>query len=389
MKTIVVTSYYCFPENTPRAFRTNELTKFFIKNGFQVKLFVPYYSEEINNQIKAYFTGAEVFFVKNGSLTPAKKIPTKGTSTAKQKPRKASPLVSRLRKVASYFMGTSDIGYSLDLAKSLKANIKSDYDYLLAVSLPVPTVIGSGIFMNQFKAKKAIAEYGDPYYYSPFKKRFFIHYFIEKFALSKFDYVTITTEKIFSAFTNFKQQDSIKVIPQGFDFSKVVIDSNHTQSTALTFAYAGLFYEKERDPTAFLNFLVSIKDKVNFQFIIYTDKKMSINPGYSLVQPFESILGEKLVVHDLVDRLDCIKYLSRCDFLINIETRDANPSKLIDYKLTKRPVLNIDKKGTFKEVFHQFSSTDYTNDYIKDIDIERFNIENVGKKFVHLFEDNN
>ena len=58
--------------------------------------------------------------------------------------------------------------------------------------------------------------------------------------------------------------------------------------------------------------------------------------------------SEKLILKDYIDRISLIYEMSKVDFVINVDTihddpinTEAIPSKLIDYALSGRPILNI------------------------------------------------
>jgi hypothetical protein len=96
------------------------------------------------------------------------------------------------------------------------------------------------------------------------------------------------------------------------------------------------------------------------------------------------------------------------DFLINLRNRSAmpssnkniddlqksipamppndygSPSKIIDYLLTKRPILDISKDFSEVDFFQEFLSGKYKNQNIGP-DINQFDIKNVTDKFLDLY----
>ncbi len=88
-----------------------------------------------------------------------------------------------------------------------------------------------------------------------------------------------------------------------------------------------------------------------------------------------------------IARSEILKQLSRFDFLINILNDGSvqSPSKLIDYTLSQRPILNISTKPTESqiEIFNEFIGGCYEKQY-KVPNIEDYNIKNVCKKFIDL-----
>ena len=77
------------------------------------------------------------------------------------------------------------------------------------------------------------------------------------------------------------------------------------------------------------------------------------------------------------------------DFLINIrnESTVQVPSKLIDYYLTHRPVLEISSAFEEAEMFDAFMSGDYSKQTTIEHP-ERYNIQNVARQFEDLLQTN-
>jgi hypothetical protein len=79
--------------------------------------------------------------------------------------------------------------------------------------------------------------------------------------------------------------------------------------------------------------------------------------------------------------------LSKADFLVNIDNAEAVqcPSKLIDYKIANRPILNIKKGKVDENIINEFLSFNFNNQL--DINnLERFDIKNVANQFINLIK---
>ena len=72
------------------------------------------------------------------------------------------------------------------------------------------------------------------------------------------------------------------------------------------------------------------------------------------------------------------------DFLVNFDnnTDEQIPSKLIDYAVTGRPVLNITKNIDFNAV-NDFLNAKYEKK-MKFYDLKKYDIKNVVKQFLEL-----
>ena len=84
-------------------------------------------------------------------------------------------------------------------------------------------------------------------------------------------------------------------------------------------------------------------------------------------------------------RKDIIKACSEMDFLINVKNinNSQTPSKLIDYSISKRPILSISDEFVEVEDFRRFVDGDYSNRLIVD-NLDSYKIENVAQAFVNL-----
>jgi len=297
-------------------------------------------------------------------------------------------LIPWIKNSIRYILGSKDNGYWIPLLRTL--NQLSNLEDLskasfIAIALPFSVTLGTAFFLRKhgINKKQAIAEYGDPYYFSQHYHRMIVHKYLEKSALNYFEYVTITTSEIYNCFTPYKKSDKIVEIPHGIDF-KILKTANYVLNKVPTFGYAGTFYDREREPpTEFLKFLTTVEE--DFRFIVYTDIFMNISDGVKFLFPFEAKLKGKLIVNNLIARHQCIFELSKMDFLISIEARNAFPSKLIDYKVAKRPVLMIDRQGQYIQHFRSFMNGNYEFDYTRDLVLDKYDINKVGKKFLTLF----
>ena len=105
---------------------------------------------------------------------------------------------------------------------------------------------------------------------------------------------------------------------------------------------------------------------------------------------FLLVLFGKLVIYDSIPRLALIEKLSVADFLINITNLSTvqTPSKLIDYGIAKRPVLNISNNFEEKDSFNEFLKGDYSHQAVLP-DLARYDIKHVAKQFLDLVNDTN
>ena len=103
------------------------------------------------------------------------------------------------------------------------------------------------------------------------------------------------------------------------------------------------------------------------------------------MEPYKKKLGDKICIEKPIPRDQLLAVLSQMDFLINIGngTKVQTPSKLIDYTLTKRPILTIESNDIKKDILLEFLDGNYER---KDpnIDISKYDIHNVAQQFLNL-----
>lgn len=385
MKSILITSYFYYPEINPRAFRTFELAKEFAKNGYKVDVIIPDnnydYSEFIHKfGINVQTIPSGFFLNKYAKLLTSPKVEKKETI---------------IFKILKYMMGCIYLGgksfeYAFTLYNHLRIS-ESKYDFIISISVPVSVHLGTSLYLRSKKSNAiSLADCGDPFSFNPdLKPKCFYLKYIEKWVLDPFDFIIIPTKTALESYTYFKPEDKIKIIPQSFDTDNIKLKS-YNKNTIPTFAYAGIFYKSIRNPKNFFDFLSSLNN-INFRFILYTN--INNYENMKLIAPYIEILGEKLEIYDLIPREKCIYELSGMDFLINQHNlhEEQKPSKMIDYMLTKRPIFDFNQEYLDENELLKFLM--FKNNKEFDLDINKQNFDEYSnqtilKKFEQLFRIN-
>jgi hypothetical protein len=383
VKNILITTYFFYPTNNPRAFRITALAKKLASKGHKVTVI----TADLGFNYEQYKTenNIDIITIKTGYLLNPPKMVKHTTNQTLTISGKQSPLKSGLktfiRKCIRYFLPAGHVfEYSISLARYLKKIEINNYDVIISNSHPFAVHLGTAIGMGKFN-NISIAESGDPYYYNHYKIAPYQKW-IEVWALSKFTYITIPVDNAISDYKKLNMDDKAVVIPHGFDFENVELNEVN-ESKKVEFAFAGRLYKDIRNPTSFLNYLVNYKSNCDFRLTIYTDFKNQETKD--ILSPFIEILGDKLKIYDLIPREDCIKQLSSANFLINFtnDTKNQTPSKLIDYTLTKRPFISIGTTFDNTSEFENFFNKNFSE--FNAPDISRFNINNICREFEKLF----
>ncbi|MGX1024407.1 hypothetical protein [Psychroflexus sp. MBR-150] len=359
---IVIISKNCYPALGPRAHRTTELAKELVRREHQVIVYAllgnydySQYSKETGVTFKNL--GVSKLGVTDNTGYYNKTIWAKG-----------------LRKLFSKWLEVPNIELIPMVKKALKK--ENNIDYLITIAHPHTIHWGAASYIKRHnKINFWVADCGDPYMKDPYNFRPKYFSYFEKSWGKLCDYITVPLEEAKNGYYQ-EFYEKIKVIPQGFQFNDLKL-TNYTKNKVPTFAFSGKVYPGLRDPSNFLSYLITLK--TDFRFILYSKHN-------HIFEPYISKLGEKLEIRNYVPREELLFELSKMDFLINIKNVSAvqQPSKLIDYALTKRPILEITSEFKEIESFNQFIKGNYTNQLVfKNID--RYNIKNVTCQFLNLY----
>ena len=358
---ILLVSGFFYPENTPRAFRTTELAKEFVRRGHTVTVIVPQSTYDYTDFLAEY--------------------PIKIINYNKPVGRRVFTKIPILDRIIFRLLNQFYAYPNIKLRKPLRSVIKDVQGYDLLITIAVPHMIhwefGKLYAKGNRAAKNWVADCGDSFMLNKsinYKQPFYFKQ-LEKTWCRYCDYITVPLESekenYYPEFTN-----KIRVIPQGFDFS--VLENNQVEphNKVPTFAFSGSFIPNLRDPRPILDYLDSTKK--DFRFIVYTKQK-------DLLAPYFDRMGSKLEVREFIPRENLLKVLSTCDFLLNIDNGKAKgrPSKLIDYALSGRPILSLNSNDIDRQLIDEFLRGDYSRKY-EIGDIEQFNIKNVAQQFLDL-----
>lgn len=358
---IVLISQVCYPVLSPRSQRTTELAKELARQGHDVTIYALLgdldYSEISNKtNIKFKSLGNSRFGMFDKSEKSNRNI-----------------FFRAFKKLFGKYILFPEI----ELLPMVRRAIKAEGNIDLLITIAVPHVIHySTAKSNLINVKRWVADCGDPFMGNTFHKR---PQYFEKFErrwCERCDYITIPIAEGKDGYYS-DYHSKIEIIPQGFNFSEAVL-SPYIKNEIPIFAYAGVVYKGMRDPSLFLEYLCTLD--FDFKFIVYTKST-------DFFLKYKDRLGDKLEIRNYVPREQLLLELSKVDFLINIPNKSAvqQPSKLIDYAIMKRPIINItsDFDDVEKLTFENFVNGDYSGQYIVK-DVEQYNIVNIANEFLGL-----
>ncbi|NLD46828.1 MAG: glycosyltransferase family 4 protein [Clostridiaceae bacterium] len=367
-KRILIVSASFYPQISPRAFRTTELAKEFARRGHEVVVLIPFKGYDYSDYAKE-----NKLIIKNLGDLRFPDIKLKGG--------RLQLLFRRgIRRMLSLLFEYPDIELMFLVSRHLK--LEKGFDLLISIAVPYPIHWGvaKARTVNNRIAKTWIADCGDPYMgctTDSFKKFFYFKY-IEKWHSRKCDYITIPFDTLRDKFYP-EFHEKLVVIPQGFKIEEIKL-SEVVNNKVPTFAFAGSIIPGIRDLNLFFEFLKEIKSE--YKFVVYTRQT-----DYFI--KYKSCFKEHLEIKEYLPRLQLLYELSKCDFLVNVDTiydcqsvNTAFPSKLIDYSFTGRPILNICSNLIDKAAVIKFLSGNYENR--RRVNNNNYKIEVVAASFFEL-----
>ena len=357
MKIVIIGQWVC-PELNPRAHRTWQLALRLARDGHDVTVYAllgkkyDYSEVERSCGLKVKNLGVS----RNG---------LKDSEGYRRKCLVSSVIKNAIGEYA-LFPGSDFLGM---VKKALAAEGKTD----LIISIAAPHAIHWAVarYIDRAKVKTWVADSGDPFMLNPFEKHHPQMERLERLWCDRCDYITIPLEEARDCYYP-EYSEKIRVIPQGFDFKAVSLPE-YSRNQVPTFILAGRAYEGMRDPGQFLRYLAA-SDRT-FRFVVYTN-----SPGLFPLVP-------KMTVKGFIPREELLPELAKADFLVNITNpfKVQSPSKLIDYGLSGRPVLDISSAFTNEERknFESFLDGDYSA--ARRIEgLERYDIASVAEAFLSL-----
>jgi hypothetical protein len=368
-KAILLVSNAFYPEISPRSFRASELAKEFCRQGHNVTVI----SKFRDHNYSDFLTEFPITF----KMWNKPRFP--GIPVLKPKPFNfLSRGLSRLLSVLFEYPGIEDMFQIKNMLKQ-----ESGYDLMISFAVPFPVHWGVALVHSDKNpvAKTWVADCGDPYMFArldTFRKPFYFK-FPEVNFCRKCDYMSIPFKEMQVQFYP-EFLPKIRVIPQGFNLNEIRLYNGQPDNCKPVFIFAGSIIPGKRDLTLLLDFLSSLS--IDFLFIVYTNQMAWFNK-------YKMTLGKKLVLSEYIERLSLIYEMSKADFLVNVDTSldsqsntEAIPSKLIDYALSNRPILNISSANLDKKMVLEFLDKDYSKQRI--IERSSFDIKMVSAKFLEL-----
>ncbi len=377
-KKILMVSDACYPELSPRAFRTTELARELAREGHRVTLLIP--NRQVFRDDPLQADGLRVIFA-DGT------VEGRGGSAVARRNKSIRRFIPKFaqRWILYFYCHEFFAKYNPGIFRRLVA-LDEPFDAVLSISYPaaIHRAVSRAMRRNpNLRHAVTIAEFSDPPFRGDVAPNVFpAYYLILKCWGRRFDYFTIPVEKALDCYTPYKSRERIKIIPQGFDLNAVK-RRPYEPNPQPTFAYAGRFYERIRDPEFFFDFLETLD--ADFRFDLYINY---LDPCFAeMIRQAQQRVRGRIVLREALPRERLIERLGAADFLINFDntTSNATPSKLIDYAMTGRPILSFNDRTFDPDGFRAALRGDYRAQ-VRGIDLSQYDIRNVAAQFIDLID---
>lgn len=369
MKIHILTGHFT-PQIHPRAFRANELALEFKRLGYDVT--VSNLTKILGYDYDSYTrqTGVKIENLSLYQHSMDESLISKRVS-----------FFSKIKDfVSEYFFAGRLFQNSIKIADRLV--IDKDTDLIISLSTPFMDVLGMSKYLKRMKERSsvvAIADSGDPFFYSKQYSKAPWFYWVEKKAYEQYDYLTIPVETAIPSYNKLLPESKIKIIPQAFNLNDIKLYEGEL-GKKVQFAYAGVFYWDIRNPEFLFKFLDNLELDYEFNvFMRYADSKLNeVLSNYPNLQ-------KHIKISLSVPRKELLYELSKMHFLININniSNTQIPSKIIDYRISNRPILSFNSSDFNEDVFLNFLNGNYQGQM--EVDITKYDIRNVAQQFLSLY----
>ncbi|MCP4613438.1 MAG: glycosyltransferase family 4 protein [Planctomycetes bacterium] len=364
---IIIYSYK--PVCTPRSIRWAAIGEYWVSQGHSVDIVCSWEpglpSEEVLKGVNVYRPVTlmpKVFPAIASRLKIHKNIsPTKnGTFTSRAFVTVAKHVYANTWKKI-YWPDYACLWYFPSLRKTRKLLASWDYDGVISVSHPFTGHLVGLKTKKQFPKTRWIADIGDPFCFlnhTPLNNaRLYrsLNYRTDKKVFAYADAIAVTTTSTMREYSKLfpDKSSKIKVIPPLAFLPETEVQEPFvfSKSHKIKLIFIGTLYKTIRNP-AFLLMLFSkllqteLKDKIELHFF------GDINDCSSVFDEYRILINDKIFTHGTVTHEKVFNIINQADILVNIgnDTLYQLPSKLAEYLLANKPILNIVKTKTDSSV---------------------------------------
>jgi len=227
-------------------------------------------------------------------------------------------------------------------------------DGVISVSVPFTSHLIGICLKKNIPGIPWIVDIGDPFSFfreigvNNFALYESLNFSCERKVLDKADAITVTTKSTMSQYLKYFPVCSgkIRVIPPMFSIpgNDRKDDRVFNDGDKIRLVFVGTLYRAIRNPRCLLSLFAGLLqselgDRVEMHLF------GSVNDCGDMFDPYESLIGKKIILHGTVERRMVYRAMREASVLVNIgnTTTYQLPSKVVEYASTGKPVLNIVK----------------------------------------------
>jgi hypothetical protein len=336
---ILIISHSFFPSSEPRANRWTEIVKNFQKNGHHVKVITSSSSKKLMKTFN--IEGIEVQEVYDPLFKYTKNV-LKPTNNITKK----NPFFLIFKFIYKYkWPDYAFLWIPFGVYYGMKLINKHNFDLIISVSNP----FSSHIIALLLKKRNAlwIADYGDPFsferiYPSNYQKFYNkLNSYVERHVIENSNFITLTNENVKQNFVNFYNCNKYFIIPPFFNKINTLINKissiKYFDEDTINIVYSGSLYSKIRNPLNFVEFIKRVNLKLDKKIVIHFFGNIG---DCTFLLNYKS---ELIKIHGGVSLSELISIINQSSFLLNIgnKTTYQLPSKIFEYMVSKKPIINL------------------------------------------------
>lgn len=369
------------PANTPRAFRWSTIAEHWAKHDHQVDVVCALEPglahKETLKGIQIYRAGEPFSGVLRNKLSKSNvrsnisfNKPAKAETSLMQKLCLAAKWTHDITWKKVYWPDYACLWYFEATQKAKWLSTVNHYHSLVSVSPPFTGHLVALGVKKKHPKMKWLVDIGDPFCFlrhpSPNNHRLYkkLNYFVERKVLETADAITVTTEPASNKYLELfpKITTKIQVIPplMSLPVNQTVESSMCPDNSKARLVFTGTLYKDIREPGFLLSLFekllqTHLGNKLELHFFGY------IHDCRDCFKKYESLLGNKIFIHGVVSHSKVLQAMKDADILINIgnNTPYQLPSKVVEYAILGKPILNIVKayNDISVEFFHTYPLT--------------------------------
>lgn len=352
---ILIITYNYLPLRNPRAYRWSSLVNYLADHGYKIDIVAAWnqsFAEwEEMNSVNIFRTGKSFLqSLRNPEKTPSSNVKSKTSLVTK-----IIGLCKGLyRKI--YWPDYAFLWYFSAHKKAKDLLEKDRYDCIITVSHPFTSHLVGLALKKKYPEINWLVDIGDPFYFADstplnnymiYRK---LNYYYENKILDLANRISVTTRSTMDKYIeDFPcSAPKIHVIPPLITVSS---ESDSVKSLLLPkndkirLVFVGTLYKEIRNPEYLLRLFMHLVDNYKSAFNFELHFIGHYNDCLNEFAKYSDLINKQIYVHGLIEHEEALAAMRQADILVNIgnSTKYQLPSKVVEYALLCKPILNIIK----------------------------------------------